>query len=63
MVTLKNIHRATHGSWRYPTKHVSPESVYLNFCVMGGMGVWGYEGMGLCSPAVLFNFAEMRGER
>ena len=28
MVTLKNIDSATHESWRYPTKHVFPESVF-----------------------------------
>ena len=31
MVTLKNIDSATHESWRYPTKHVFPESVFWGF--------------------------------
>ena len=31
MVTLKNIDSPTHESWRYPTKHVFPESVSWKF--------------------------------
>ena len=29
MVTLKNMGSATHGSWRYPTQHVFPESDFV----------------------------------
>ena len=31
MVTLKNMDSATHDSWRCPTKHVCPESVFSKF--------------------------------